>query len=190
MGDFSRGAWQDALWGPKLTYFVAVDPGKNACAVSIWESNTYSLVHASLVKNPFAKTLGKERAEKWGDMGKAVSRMILDTTHTVLDVSLILEIPQVYDGPQDEDKNDLLDLAGVQGAIVAASGFEVAWSPLPREWKGQLKKHHSVERVTARLSETEFARVQWPIKSLCHNVWDALHLGLVHLEREGLRNRP
>jgi hypothetical protein len=176
-----------------LKYIAAVDPGKNACGLSIWGGENFSLIYASLVKNPLVKTSGKQRAEKWGDMGRAVLQCMLDITYRNLgefdkrDFSLVLEIPQVYEGYQDEDKNDLIDLSGVQGALVAVSGYEVAWCPTPREWKGQLPKELSEDRVRSRLPQAELDRVEWPVKRLQHNVWDALHLGIVYLERESLR---
>jgi len=168
--------------------FVAIDPGKNACGLSAWKGDNFNLEFAELVKNPFVKTLSKQRAQKWGDMGKEVARVLYKTFG--LDngkISLILEIPQIYEGYQEEDKNDLLDLAGVQGAIVAATGAEVAWCPTPREWKGQLKKEITQKRVDDKLSHSELNSVKWPSPSLRHNVYDAIHLGIVWLERQGLR---
>jgi hypothetical protein len=165
-----------------MANFVSIDPGKNACGVAVWYE--YKLSWAGFVKNPYTKALGKERAEKWGDMARAVHKAIQGE---IRDYSLLLEIPQVYDGFTDNDKNDLIDLAGVQGAIVGVTGAPVEWSPLPKEWKGQLPKKVSEKRVDSKLSQEEKARIEWPSPSLCHNVYDALHLGLVHLEREGLR---
>jgi len=165
-----------------MNYIASIDPGKNACGVAVWYPNI--LIWAGYVKNPFSK-IGKERAEKWGDMGRTVTGIL--GRWKDYGISLVLEIPQVYTGPQDEDRNDLLDLAGVQGAIVGASRFPVEWSPVPREWKGQLPKEVSEKRVDAKLTPVEKQRIEWPAKSYCHNVYDALHLGLVHLEREGLR---
>jgi hypothetical protein len=164
-------------------YFASIDPGKHACGVAVWSGG--NLIWASWVKNPFAKTHGKERVERWRDMGKMVAVHLQKWGR--YGVGLILEIPQVYSGERDEDKNDLLDLAGVQGAIVGATGFDVEWSPVPREWKGQLPKEISVKRVEAKLSSEEKARIEWPAKSYRHNVYDAIHLGIVFLEREGLR---
>jgi hypothetical protein len=170
-------------------YLVSVDPGKRACGVAVWTYATGKLVWASWVR--LKPEVGQERAEIWGDLGRLVQANVAKWQPWGL--SLILEIPQVYEGPQDEDKNDLLDLAGVQGAIVAACkaaspcNTTVEWSPTPREWKGQLPKEISQARVDAKLSPEEKSRIEWPAKSYRHNVYDALHLGLVHLEREGLR---
>lgn len=173
-------------------YTASIDPGKHACGVAVWKTDTGQLIWAGWVKNPFKNEPGKERAERWGDMGRMVAASLGRFTQYAASnvrLSLVLEIPQVYDGYGDEDKNDLIDLAGVQGAIVGSLGAkaEVEWSPVPREWKGQLPKEISEARVEAKLSEEEKSRIEWPAKSYRHNVYDALHLGLVHLEREGLR---
>jgi hypothetical protein len=168
-----------------MVNFVSIDPGKNACGVAVWID--YYLSWAGWIKNPLLKDPGKERAARWGDMAYMVNTVCVSKIHTQ-PYSLILEIPQVYDGFSDEDKNDLIDLAGVQGAIVGVSNVEVEWSPLPREWKGQLPKEISERRVDSKLSQDEKDRISWPAKSYRHNVYDAIHLGIVHLERKGLRD--
>lgn len=123
----------------------------------------------------------------WQAMGRSVADVIIGTVGNNV-YSLIMEIPQIYVGPKT-NPNDLLDLAGVQGAIAGATMAPVEWSPLPREWKGQLPKEVSVARVEAKLSTPEKTLIEWPAKHLKHNVYDALHLGLVFLEREGLRKK-
>jgi len=173
-----------------MSYIASVDPGKHACGVAVWmapnsSQGIYQLLWAGYVKNPFKSEPGKERAERWGDMARMIAGVL--GRWKEWGVSLVLEIPKVYPGIHDEDPNDLIDLAGVQGAIVGATGFPVEWSPLPQEWKGQLPKEVSERRVESKLQPEEKKRIEWPAKRLCHNVYDALHLGLVHLEREGLR---
>jgi hypothetical protein len=166
---------------------VSVDPGKLGCGVAIWsEFGSYGIqvLWAGYVKNPEANELGIERVELWRAMGNAVRAVVYPFANPA---SLVLEIPQVYDGPRPEDPNDLIDLGGVQGAIACACNWPVEWSPVPREWKGQLPKEVSQKRVDKKLAPEEKERISWPIKTLRHNVYDALHLGIVYLEREGLR---
>lgn len=182
-------------------YYVSVDPGKHACGVAVWDEDTAGqLIWAGYVKNHFKDEPGKERAERWGDMAREVVSMMKWAVMKSLNsnllrdtkFSLILEIPQVYEGPQDEDRNDLIDLAGVQGAVVGAMGndADVEWSPQPREWKGQIPKEVTQKRVDKRLSAAEQGKIEWPAKSLKHNVYDALHMGLVFLEKQGIRSLP
>lgn len=173
-----------------MKYYASIDPGKWSCGIAVWDRD-FQLVRAELVKSLASDLVKLSRPQIWEGMARAAVRAVKSWTPLIkeVEISLIQEIPQVYEKYQDADKNDLVDLAGVQGGIAALSGWEVPWAPLPREWKGQLKKHHSEERVRDRLSAQELARVVWPAKSLCHNVWDTLHLGLVFAETRGIRVR-
>lgn len=160
---------------------VSIDPGKKKAAYAVWtESGT--LVSAGMVVH--SPCPGDERAQIWKDVAYWTN---LEAGLDDLDCVLIVEIPQVYDGYQDEDKNDLIDLAGVVGALASLTRGRVEWSPTPREWKGQLPKEITQKRVEAELSGAEKALIVWPAKSLKHNVYDAIHLGLTYLRREGIR---
>jgi hypothetical protein len=160
---------------------LSIDPGKFKVAYALWRDDG-ALGYAGLVQ---AKTFAfLPRAESW----KVVAEHFWRTLDMATDLEVIVEIPQVYDGPQEEDRNDLIDLAGVVGAIVANKRVDsVIWSPLPREWKGQLPKEITQKRVDQKLSDEEKKRIIWPAKSLRHNTYDAIHLGLTYLEKKGLR---
>lgn len=166
-----------------MTRIVTIDPGKRNCGLASWSPDGTLLMArlASCDHEP-----GTERAQMWKDMASWVKLLAhLDSGEEII---LVSEIPQVYEGPQDEDRNDLIDLAGVVGAITASIVVgHVEWSPTPREWKGQLPKKISRNRVDAKLSDAEKALIIWPRKDLVHNVYDALHLGLTYFEREGIR---
>lgn len=161
---------------------ISIDPGLKKVAYAIWNADG-TLDRAGLVTRDFEP--GIERAQKWKEIAEDTD-IFVDLSRTA-DQVLVIEIPQVYSGARDEDPNDLIDLAGVVGAIASLLGGTVEWSPLPREWKGQLPKEISQKRVEAKLSESEKAKIKWPAKHLRHNVYDALHLGLTYLAREGLR---
>lgn len=167
---------------------LSIDPGKTKVAYARWDRETGQLLSAGLV---IRKTqVAEERVDQWRQMAKTFW-VCIDPLGKLNFYDLVVEIPQVYTGPQDEDRNDLVDLAGVVGAISAHTLIEsVEWSPLPRDWKGQIPKEVTQKRVNKRLSDAEKGLVKWPIKSLAHNVYDALHLGIVYLEREGLREIP
>lgn len=164
---------------------ASIDPGLAKVAVAIWNSERdFALEWAGLVLCDHSP--GTERAQKWREMAEAVFPWLW--MHGGEPLDMVVEVPQVYGGVHKEDPNDLLDLTGVLGAIVGGQACNsVAWSPLPREWKGQLPKEITQSRVDAKLSALEKSCIEWPIKSLRHNVYDAIHLGIVHLEREGLR---
>ena len=176
-----------------INQLLSVDPGKLKVAYARWDLDTCLLLGAGLiVRKP---DVAEERVDQWKLMGQtfwailSVNRFPL--TGQLQEYDLVAEIPQVYTGPQAEDRNDLIDLAGVVGAISASPLItSVQWSPLPREWKQQIPKEVTQQRVDKRLSAEEKAKIKWPAKSLAHNVYDAIHLGLVYLEREGLRMPP
>jgi hypothetical protein len=96
-----------------------------------------------------------------------------------------LEVPQVYQGSKQlGDPDDLLQLAGVVGAI-ASLGFRGSVDGVaPREWKGTIKPDIVIARVQAILTPEETARVELPTaKGLQHNVWDAVGIGLYTVGR-------
>lgn len=164
---------------------VSVDPGKNKIAYACWNPATGELIKAGLVTQ--TSEPGTERVEHWREIADYFWVHIPPGDP----VRLVVEIPQIYSGPREEDPNDLIDLAGVVGAICSSVEVEaVEWSPQPREWKGQIPKAVTKTRVDKRLSEKEKALVEWPAGRFKHDVYDALHLGLVFLEREGLRKIP
>lgn len=176
---------------------ISIDPGLNWVAYAIWELETGKLVRAGLVKAEYE--LGMERAEKWRVMGECVDAELGLSSGLSEETRLVMEVPQIYKETQNRDKkghqrdpNDLIDLAGVLGAILGRCDENTAvdWSPLPREWKGQLPKAITQKRVDERLEEGETETIEWPIASLRHNVYDALHLGIIYLERSGLREIP
>ena len=159
---------------------VAIDPGLNHCAMSTWVGD--KLQAACLVRQKYEP--GMERADKWRIIGKAVGSLI------PAGADLVIEVPQIYTRQHSKgDPNDLIDIAGVAGAIIgAAPARSVEWSPLPKEWKGNLPKEVTAQRVMNALRPDEHKAIQPCPPSLMHNVYDAIHLGLVYLKREGLRS--
>ncbi len=164
---------------------VSLDPGLHKVALAVW-ADDFKLAWAGLVIHQHEP--GTERAQKWRDMAEWVE-VAIRAAGCLMEIEFVCEIPKVYAGVHKEDPNDLIDLAGVVGAIVSKPLLAtVEWSPIPSEWKGQLPKSVSQARVERKLSEAEKVRIVWPAKSLRHNVYDALHLGMVYLERQGLRD--
>lgn len=118
------------------------------------------------------------------DVAVAVACDGRDNLRGVPPTSAVLEIPQVYVRNRSKgDPNDLIMLAGLVGAFAYrfAEGHVLY---KPAEWKGQVKKEITEMRARKRLSPEELARVQLPsAKSLAHNVWDGVALGLFHFGR-------
>lgn len=97
--------------------------------------------------------------------------------------SVVVELPRVYSaGQQKGDQNDLIALAFSAGRVSAQ--YRDATTVYPRDWKGTLDAEVMIERIKERLSDEERSRVQLPsAKSLHHNVWDSIGIGLWKLGR-------
>lgn len=161
---------------------ISIDPGLHACGLAIFHEKTKQLVHAELVKNVTSKDL----AELIFHMGWRVQNALEDTGLEGLGHIYVIELPQVYRGSlQKGDPNDLVALGAVVGSILALCETDrprVLYKP--REWKGQVPKDIMVKRIISKLSDDEKARAVLPrAKSLSHNVWDAVGIGLFYLKR-------
>lgn len=106
----------------------------------------------------------------------------------------IIERPTIYDSRhQKGDQKDIADLlltVGYLAATLEASDCDLTVEMVePRSWKGQIPKEVSQLRVDRILTEEERLAIRWPTaKSLRHNCWDALHLGVWAFARH--REKP
>jgi hypothetical protein len=157
---------------------VAVDPGLHNCGVSVWSADG-RLLEARLVKN----TVEMPGPLNAGPMARAVAAEV-----PLCDCDLVIEVPQVYPYGQGKgNPNDLIDLAAVAGACMGLAGGLVTYY-LPRQWKGQVPKEISHARAMAQLADIEKANiVLCKPAGLMHNVYDAVALGLAHLQKTGKR---
>ena len=151
---------------------LSVDPGLRSCGIATWDHGG-RLERAMLILNP--------NGAEWVSMVGAVTGLV-GTNYR-----LVIELPQVYVASRSKgDPNDLILLAGLVGSFAhrfAAGGYTLI---KPAQWKGQTPKAITEERARKRLTPEELARVQFPkAKSLRHNVWDAIGIGLKHLSRQG-----
>lgn len=147
---------------------LAIDPGLHSCGISLW--NNGSLVNAALVPN---------LDSTWTGMALGIKEYIASFLTYVSNG--VIEIPQVYRHGKG-DPEDLIQLAGVCGAIKGVLGG--SWTDVkPREWKGQVPKEVMVQRIQKKLSTIEIGAVVLPQKSLAHNVWDSVGIGLWSLGR-------
>lgn len=135
---------------------MSVDPGVHQSGVAIWFE--HRLHRAFLLLNPFDGITTNE---------------------------LAIEIPQAYHDRRQQkgDQNDLIALAVAAGEIIGRLGIPTT-RYLPRQWKGQVPKDVMVERIKKHLSQEELKRIELPsARSLQHNVFDAIGIGLHHLGR-------
>lgn len=159
-----------------MSHVISIDPGVNDVGVACWKDA--GLASAALVRKGKADWLSlAHRTAAW-----------VQVVYKSVDV-VVIEKPQVYrQHLLKGDPNDLISLAIVVGAI--ANAFKLAWPDVqvviihPREWKGQLPKKVSTERSRGILSDDELDCVQLPAKSLQHNVWDAVGIGLHYVGRK------
>lgn len=170
---------------------VSIDPGLNHVAFAAW-SDAGTLLEAGLARNPSARNKALQRPEIWSAAASAVVRRVMAIETAGLDpqgtIAIVVEIPTIRQrGSGKGDPNDLIDVAGVAASCVqcfkSTAGAWCAWAPLPEQWKGQLPKEVSANRALGKLTEAEKLRIEKVNPGLLHNVYDAIHLGLVHFKR-------
>ena len=141
-----------------MSVVISIDPGKHYLGVASW-------IDDELIDARLHETAGYQLS-------------------TVIDV-LAIEKPMIYPGrAQKGRQRDLIELAMVAGRIMAAVPRAAIHCYEPYQWKAQLPKSATRERVQAILSEKEQKRIAKPKKaSLLHNVFDAIGIGLVDIGR-------
>jgi hypothetical protein len=172
---------------------VSLDPGTKHCGVAVFQNT--ELYTAALVKTQGGSAA---RLDVVDSMGKAVQGYVnwhlqqLQLRPTNKErVLFVSEFPQFYqDKGSKIDADDLMMLASVVGSV--RNGLDAVtetYAYLPREWKGQVPKKIHNRRVEAALRVVESERVAWPLKSMKHNVLDAIGIGLFQLARMNLRHK-
>lgn len=152
---------------------VSFDPGLRDAGLAIWKDG--KLQRATLVRSPEKKERGPFA---WMQMAKAVAEQAPSPDRCVI------EIPQVYQQRfWKGDPADLIELAGVNGAVVARLDAHEHHGYRPREWKGQTPKDVHGKRIMKALSAEEASRIDPCPASLLHNVIDSIGIGLFDLGR-------
>ncbi len=157
---------------------LGVDPGLRESGWALFQGK--ELLRAGLARSP-------ERTERgpiaWRAMAYALEADVAKHTPLSNISTLVLEGQQVYRTAQQRgDQDDLLQLAGVNGAIsVLFKHVTDVWLYLPRVWKGQVPQKIFAMRMSRSLTEVEEARVNVCPSSLRHNTLHALGLTRFHL---------
>jgi len=160
---------------------LAMDPGLRHAGIAGFENGVLQFAH--LVENPEDS---ERDARAWMAMATEVMAS-LPPDFTNIE-RFVFEMPQVYIttrvkfGPK-VDPDDLMQLVGVNGAVVARVGAWTHKKYQPRQWKPKLKKETHGPMILAALSEEERGRIKPCAKSLRHNVLDGIGLGLFDLGR-------
>jgi hypothetical protein len=182
---------------------LALDPGLRACGVALFR-HAYAREGAGALDftGELLAAAYVRAGEKDSDVLAAAERMARGVCSWVhqhragamldgLPIDLIAEWPRVYRAGHAKvgaDPNDLLALTAVNGGVAALLGCNVS-SVEPRTWKGTLGENSAGEylvelRVKERLTDAELNRVHVPTaRSLAHNVYDAVGIGLHHVGR-------
>jgi hypothetical protein len=159
---------------------ISIDPGLHGCGVAWWASGR--LARASYV---VGSPKHMRDALAWRNTVR-----YFDVLVPKPDVCVI-EFQQIYDTAHSiRSANDLLQLAAVVGGIAAVMPATTkVFIYKPAQWKGSVKKSVTKNRLREyKLSEDELACVSLPdSKDDATDVWDAVGIGLKHLEKVGLR---
>lgn len=149
-----------------------IDPGLRHCGVAIGEEAPYKyLHHAALVRG--AET--GRGAEAWRFMADSLHRWLLGSWAVS---ALHIEIPRIYPRSDQRkgDLNDLIEVAGVAGAIAGRFNLPTTWY-YPADWKGQVPKKVMTERIRKKLSAAELENVI-SVGAKDHNTLDAVGIFL------------
>jgi len=151
---------------------LAIDPGLRHCGMALFREKL--LIDAALVRIT-ADAYGTAEAARL--MALEVGRW---KQRAAWGLDLVIELPKVYPtGRQKGDQNDLIKLAALAGALVGSCDWQSSRFVEPRTWKGTLDADAMTERITERITVDEFTRVDLTSpKSLHHNIWDAVGIGL------------
>lgn len=152
----------------------SMDPGVKHCGCAIWTEDGH-LEDAWLAQNP---------GGDWWNM----ARHIRDSLEPCLKgVTLgVIEQMQVYRRGGAPAK-DLLRVQSVVGGVATALDCDIKLY-LPKEWKGTAPKERTIQRIQDALHEEELELITLPrAKSLAHNVWDGIGVGLHYFAEKGIR---
>ena len=154
---------------------ICVDPGLRGCGVAEFVEG--NLTRAAYVKNPREYGRGYEAH-------RTMSRAVWNWIGSGAFERVIIEFPRIYPGSaqQKGDLNDLLDIAGVGGAIADACLTSVE-AVIPSDWKGQVPKDVMTARISKAILQNERAGIEKCPASLMHNVLDAVGIGMWKLGR-------
>lgn len=128
---------------------LCIDPGLRWCGACVGDGG--GILEIGLVVNPCDQ---RDRGPAaWQKMAHAVYIWAVKHVPT----ELYIEIPRIYPRADQRkgDLNDLIELAGVAGAISSLYGHVQIRHYYPAEWKGQVPKKIMTERIRKKLSPAE-----------------------------------
>ncbi len=160
-----------------MSILLSLDSGSQAAGLAAFEDS--ELVWAGLVRGDGYVACGQRAAEL---LFERFPREVL------ADAQCAFEVMQVY-RQKSPNPNDLIPPTLMAGYFFGQLGLTNVKQYQPHEWKGQIDKKLVEKRVKSKLSADELGRIDLPpkVKSLHHNIFEAVGIGLHHL-RIGRRN--
>lgn len=145
---------------------ITVDPGKDT-GIAVWKRGI--LDWAGLARGT------------WHEAARVATEKLRTRYDEELlnDAEMLFEAPQFY-GTGGKKENDLVGLLLLSGALAGYLNLEpgsVSFVHV-RDWKGQVPKNVMVNRIKKKLSRAEIARIDTVAKTLQHNIYDAVGIGL------------
>lgn len=160
-----------------MSVFLAVDPDLRNPGVALFRDD--ALIKCGVAVNAMRSERGPVA---WTSAEAAVSAFLHDAG--LCPTHLAIEYPRIYPIHQQVgDQADLLELAGVVGAISTIFSHHNVTAYWPHEWKGTVKKDVMQDRILGRLSPSELALIPSLNANLRSDVVDAIGIGLHHLGR-------
>lgn len=166
-------------------HVIAVDPGLREMGVAVARDG--EVVQALLVRNPIRRGRGPAA---WRGMAEALADALVEgrSVSKVVGSTVIIEKMKVYTQGKAKEKGDidpdnLLELAGVSGALVGGVLHDASEfiHIIPSVWKGQVPKDVHNNRIRAALPANVREQIDAYPKTLQHNVVDACGILLWHL---------
>lgn len=148
---------------PRKT-ILALDPGTSATGIAVLEGDKILSLGVLQVK-------GSKAEHRLPEMCRQVYEAIT-SWEGMIDVTAV-EWQAIR--PGDKRPNDILHLAIVIGAALAAVSTDVLLTPVPSEWKGSVPESIFTKRVEAKFPEAAKLLEDVPAP-LRHNALDALGL--------------
>lgn len=162
-----------------MTRLISIDPGKHYIGYATWYDNVLTDAGVLLVVS-YENSSEFRLAESFFD-DQAFDEVAI-------------EVPRIlYEKNVDHD--DLVDIALSGGVALGMIGASKVTRYYPFDWKGQVKKTLGRERYLNALTDVERTRMvdgrgrlkKGLIKTLEHNAWDAIGIGLHHTGRRRRR---
>jgi hypothetical protein len=160
--------------------FLSVDPGVHSMAMAAFHADGL-LIEAWNEAVPGYFDPGSCPVQGWGSPSVRLVNRLQGLLSDLGETRIIGERQVVYPGAKGlkTNPNDLLDLAMCAGAFYGALCVDLRASLRlvePAEWKAQVPKEITRERIKAILTPQEISRIRKGGEM--HNVWDAIGIGL------------